>query len=346
MRKTLHLACLIILVSAWILPAPALGADLSPSAAPETGMAAGILVDTSTGKVLWSKNPTSARSPASLTKVLTALTVLEYSALDGYTTISRAARTVDGGRMYAEEGWRFTMRDLLWGLLLQSGNDAAIALAENASPDGSVEGFMAMANALASRLGADSSNFVNPHGLDAQGQVSTARDLAVITQAALENPHFAEMVSTKTHNVPWGDGKPHTFINHNKLLWRYEGTIGVKTGFTNQSGPSLISAVQREGSTLIAVVLGSGDHYGESTALYDWAFANLDELRAGSQDELRPNSPSDTIALQTSSSVDHAGIPGTPIHERIPVVLLTAILGATLVTGALVRRVGLYHQNP
>lgn len=247
--------------------------------------------------------------------------------------------------MYAEEGWRFTMRDLLWGLLLQSGNDAAIALAENASPDGSVEGFMAMANALASRLGADSSNFVNPHGLDAQGQVSTARDLALITQAALENPRFVKMVSTKTHNVAWGDGKPHTFINHNKLLWRYEGTIGVKTGFTNQSGPSLISAVRRDGSTLIAVVLGSGDHYGESIALYDWAFANLDELRASSQDELRPNPSSDTIALQTSSSVDHAGISGDRIDESIPVVLLTAVLGATLVTGALLRRVGFYHRN-
>lgn len=309
-------------------------------------MAAGILVDASTGKVLWSKNDTDLRAPASLTKVLTALTVLEYSALDGYTTISHAARNVGGGRTYAEEGWGFTMRDLLWGLLLQSGNDAAIALAENASPDGSVEGFMTMANALASRLGAHNSHFVNPHGLDADGQVSTARDLAIITQAALEDPRFVEMVSTKTHNVPWGDGKPHMYINHNKLLWRYEGAIGVKTGFTNQAGPSLISAVQRDGSTLIAVVLGSGNHYGDSTALYDWAFGNLDALRGSSQDTISPNL-SDEVALQTSSAVDQAGIAGSgPWGDKVPVVLLTAVLSATLVTGSLVRRVRFYHQRP
>lgn len=307
-------------------------------------MASGILVDTSTGKVLWSKNPTEVRAPASLTKVLTALTVLEYSALDGYTTISRAARTVDGGRTYAEQGWRFTMRDLLWGLLLQSGNDAAIALAENASPDGSVEGFMDVANALASRLGAEDSHFVNPHGLDAPGHVSTARDLAIITQAALEDPRFVEMVSSKTQTVPWGDGKPHLFINHNKLLWRYEGTIGVKTGFTNQSGPSLISAVQRNGTTLMAVVLGSGNHYGDSTALYDWAFANLDALRSASQDQINPNLARD-IALQTSATVDRAGISGGPVENEIPLVLLTAVLSAMLVTGALVSRIGSYHRN-
>ncbi|MEX2588296.1 MAG: D-alanyl-D-alanine carboxypeptidase family protein [Actinomycetota bacterium] len=345
MRKTLRLALLTALTLPWLASATALAGTHSTPAPPRTAMSAGILVDVSTGKVLWSKNSTQVRSPASLTKVLTALTVLEYSALDGYTTISKAARAVDGGRTYAEEGWRFTMRDLLWGLLLQSGNDAAIALAENASPDGSVEGFMSMANALAARLGAGDSNFVNPHGLDAPGQVSTARDLAIITTAALEDPRFVEMVSSKTHIVPWGDRDSHMFINHNKLLWRYEGTIGVKTGFTNQAGPSLISAVQRDGSTLMAVVLGSGDHYGDSTALYDWGFANLHELRAASQDRISPNPSGDDVALQTSSSLDQAGLSNSPIDQRIPVPLLAAVISAALVTAALLRRVGYYQRN-
>lgn len=340
MSKTVRLACTLVLLTVWLLPTPALAA----SPAPPTGMASGILVDLGTGKVLWAKNDTEQRAPASLTKVLTALTVLENSALDGYTTISNAARTVDGARMYAEEGWRFTMRDLLWGLLLQSGNDAAIALAENASPDGTVEGFMTLANSLAARLGATDSNFVNPHGLDAPGHHSTARDLAVITRAALRDPRFVEMVSSKTHTVPWGDGRPHLFINHNKLLWNYDGAIGVKTGFTNEAGPSLISAAQRHGSTLMAVVLGSGNHYGDSIALYDWAFGHLQALRAGSQDVLTEGLTGEEVALQTSTALEQSGV-GGGLGGKLPAVLVAAVVCAALVTGMLIRRVSFYYQS-
>lgn len=350
MRSTFRLACLAALLSVWLVPVPALGATQPVPAAPETLMSSGVLVDLSTGKVLWSKDPTARRAPASLTKVLTALTVLEYSSLDGFTTISRGARTVDGARMYAEEGWRFTMRDLLWGLLLQSGNDAAIALAENASRDGTVEGFMAMANALAERLGARDSNFVNPHGLDEDGHVTTARDLGIITQAAMQDPRFVEMVSSKTHVVPWGDGQPHLFINHNKLLWRDDTAIGVKTGFTTQAGPSLISAAQRDGSTLIAVVLGSGNHYGDSTRLFDWAFAHLDGLRASTQEVISPDLSGEDVALQTSSGLEQSGVgvatATNPVAGAdIPVALMAAVTMAALVTGALIRRVSFYYQS-
>lgn len=284
----MRLASAILFAIVCLAPAGAL-AQSSAVEPPPTTMASGILIDLQTKKVLWAKDSESARAPASLTKILTALTVLDTANLEDTAVISRAARYAEGGRMYAEEGWTFTIQDLLWGLLLQSGNDAAITLAEKISPDGTVPGFMKLANAKAVELGATGSNFMNPHGLDEPGQRTTARDLGIITTAAMQNPIFAQMVATKTRNVPWGDGKQHTFINHNKMLWRTPGAIGVKTGFTNEAGNCLVSAVQRNGSTLIAVVMGTPQHYADSNALYDWGFANLEALKAQStSDVIKP----------------------------------------------------------
>lgn len=247
---------------------------------PAVGMASGILVDATTGKILWANQDEAVRAPASLTKILTALVVLKHANLDDTAQITEEARNAPGSRTYAEAGWTFTIGDLLWGLMLQSGNDAAIALAQKVSPDGTIPGFMLLANQMAKDLGATNSTFMNPHGYDEAGHQTTARDLALITMAAMKDPRFAEMVATRTHDVPWGDGQPHTFINHNKLLSRYRGTVGVKTGFTTAAGHSLVSAVDRDGTRLIAVVMGSPDHYGESIALYDWGFGNLAALRA------------------------------------------------------------------
>lgn len=270
--------------------------SLSPAGvagAPQVAMTSGILVDMNTRAVLWAKNDELVRPPASLTKILTALVVLDrVKNLDETAPITPDAREAPGGRTYAEAGWTFTIRDLLWGLLLQSGNDSAIALAHKVSPNGTVAGFMDLANKKAKQLGATHTSFVNPHGYDAPGHVTTARDLAIITIAAMQNPVFAEMVASKTHQVTWGDGQPHLFINHNKLLARYPGAIGVKTGFTNGAGHGLVSAVKRGDDTLIVVAMDSPDHYGESIALYDWGFAHLAELRAAPVARLtQPSSP-------------------------------------------------------
>ena len=304
---------------------------------PPVTMQAGLLMEMESGNVLWTSNENSQRSPASLTKVLTGLVALENGALDDTAVISRAARSVAGQRMFAEEGWTMTVGDMLWGLLLQSGNDAAVALAEKVSPDGTERGFMAMANNRAKELGATDSNFVNPHGMDQPGHHTTARDLALITSAALRNPVFAQMVSSKTHVVPWGDGGKHLFINHNKLLWRYPGAMGVKTGFTRGAGSCLISAVHRDGHTLIAVVMGSANHYGDSTALYDWGFANLAALKASSPYSIRPNFGGESADLTLES--DNAAIPA----PRVPVEVLVPAIGILcLVTVAMVRRCSLY----
>jgi D-alanyl-D-alanine carboxypeptidase (penicillin-binding protein 5/6) len=322
---------------------------LAPSAAfaqaavppePGTTMPSGILVDLHTKKVLWAKDDRAQRAPASLTKILTALTVLDNARLEDTAVISNAARNAPGGRMFAEEGWTFTIQDLLWGLMLQSGNDAAITLAEKVSPDGTIAGFMKLANAKAASLGATHSSFQNPHGLDQPGHVTTARDLAIITAAAMDNAVFVQIVSSKTHIVPWGDGQPHMFINHNKMLWRAPGAIGVKTGFTEGAGNCLVSAMTRDGNTLVAVVLGTPAHYAESTALFYWGFANLEELRANSTSDIRKPVGSEGLAGEaTGLDVTQSTTPG------IGWLLLPALVMVAAVTLGIAFRQRLIFQR-
>jgi D-alanyl-D-alanine carboxypeptidase (penicillin-binding protein 5/6) len=271
--------------------------------APAVGSASGVVVDLDSGKVLWAKDDQSQRAPASLTKILTAYVVLKnVKDLDETAVITPDARAALGSRIYAEEGWTFTVRDLLWGLLLQSGNDAAIALAHKESPDGTVQGFMDLANKTAAQLGAMQTHFVNPHGYDEAGHVTTARDLALITMAAMKIPTFAQIVGSKTHDIAWGDGGRHTFFNHNKLLWRYPGTVGVKTGFTDAAGHGLVSAVHKDSGTLITVLMDSPDHYAESIALYDWGFQNIDVLRAAPLAVIHPGDVPGMSASRTTAS--------------------------------------------
>lgn len=286
---------LLVLTGALLAPvsvrAPASAQTAVAPPAPAINSAAGILLDAETGKILWSKEDQLMRAPASLTKIMTALVVLEKGSLDRLVAISPEARYAPGARTYAEEGWTFTVRDLLWGLLLQSGNDAAIALAQATSADGTIEGFAKMMNDRAASIGASQTQFMNPHGYDQDGHYTTARDMALIAQTAMKNVLFAEMVAAKTREVPWGDGGRHLFINHNKLLNRYPGTVGIKTGFTDLAGHSLASAVRRDGTLLIAVLLGSPAHYDESIALYDWGFGNLAALRTQPVGLVRPKRP-------------------------------------------------------
>ncbi|HVL52322.1 MAG TPA: D-alanyl-D-alanine carboxypeptidase family protein [Actinomycetota bacterium] len=338
-NKPSRVVALALLFLLCLSPA-ALAAEPPPPPPPGVTMQAGLLMEMESGNVLWARDEKIARPPASLTKILTGLVALEQGNLEQTAVISKAARGVAGQRMFAEEGWTMPVGDVLWGLLLQSGNDAAIVLAETLSPDGTPAGFMQMANARARELGATDTNFMNPHGLDEPGHHTTARDLALITSAALQNPAFAHMVSSKTHVVPWGDGQNHLFINHNKLLWRYPGAMGVKTGFTRGAGPSLISAVHRDGRTLIAVVMGSADHYGESTALYDWGFANLPSLKAHSTYSIRPNLTPAGTELEMDEGAP-AGL-GTGVRVEVLVPALSLVLGVCL---AMVRRYSLYFSR-
>lgn len=327
-------------------PAPAIRAAEAAPPPPPPGltMQAGVVLDMDSGNVLWSRDEATVRAPASLTKVITALVAIENSDLNRQGVISAAARNVPGQRMFAEEGWTMTVGDMLWGLLLQSGNDAAIALAETVSPDGTVAGFMQMVNKRAAQLGATNSHFTNPHGLDEPGHQTTARDLALITSAAMKNPTFAQMVGSKTHIIPWGDGTNHMFINHNKLLWRYPGTAGVKTGFTDDAGNCLISAVTRDGHTLISVVLGTGNHYAESMTMYDWAFGNLASLQAHSTHSIRPDltTEQEQLLIDNAAGREEASIATAGVDLKI---LFPALGLVCLFALAMVRRYSLYFSR-
>lgn len=327
-------------------PAPALQApQISP--APSVGMAAGMLIDNA-GGVLWARNAEVSRPPASLTKILTALVVLERANLEDRVRISREARNVSGARMYLEEGSELSVRDLLWGLLLASGNDAAVALAQKVSPDGSVRDFARLMNEKAASLGARSSTFTNPHGLDEPGHLASAKDMALITQAAMRNPTFATMVAAPEHAITWSDGSSRNLVNHNKLLSRYPGAVGVKTGYTSGAGSSLASAVSREGRTLIAITMGSPNrrHYEESMALYTWGFANLSALLAAPTERLEGlRAPVEiagrdlTVAASKGSTLGNNGLaivqiaPGAE-PKSVPKRLLPPALAIWVASGA------------
>ncbi len=265
LKKLLY--CLLTLIM--LLPAALQGRAF---AAPDNSAGAAILIHGDTGQVLYEKNAGERMLVASTTKIMTALVVVENCDPDEIVTILPEHAAVEGSSMYLKAGGEYTVSDLLYGLMLASGNDAASALAYHCG--GSDEGFAQMMNEKAQALGLLNTSFKNPHGLDAQGHYSSAADLAVITAKALENELFAEIVSTKTHTI--GE---QTYMNHNKLLWRYEGAIGVKTGYTMAAGRSLVSGAERNGLRLICVTLSDPDDWSDHTALYDWAFENFEYAR-------------------------------------------------------------------
>ena len=222
-------------------------------------------MDADTGSVLFEQNADERALIASTTKIMTALTVLELCDPDETVTIPAEATGIEGTSIYLTAGEELTVRELLYGLLLNSGNDAAVALALHAG--GSVSAFVAEMNERAEALGLTQTHFENPNGLDGERHYSTARDMANLTAKALKNPIFSEIVATKTYTV----GK-RCFQNHNRLLWTLNGAIGVKTGYTLAAGRTLVSAAQRDGRTLIAVTLRDRDDWNDHAALYEYGF--------------------------------------------------------------------------
>ena len=217
--------------------------------------------------MLFEENADERMLIASTTKMLTALVVLENSELDEYVEIKSEYCAIEGSSMYLMPGTSCTVGDLLHGLMLASGNDAAAALACHVG--GSIEGFADMMNERAGELRLENSHFVNPHGLDAPEHYSTARDLAIIASEAMKNERFEAIVSTRSITM-----NGLTFINHNKLLWNYEGALGIKTGYTMAAGRSLVSCAERDGLRLICVTLSDPDDWSDHAALFDWGFEN------------------------------------------------------------------------
>lgn len=225
-----------------------------------------ILLDAMTGRVLYEKNPDRQALIASTTKIMTALVVCEQCNVLDRMRIPKEAVGIEGSSMYLKEGEILTIQDLLYGLMLHSGNDAAVALAIYCG--GTVEGFAQLMNDKAHRLGLRNTHFVNPNGLDSPGHYSTARDMAVLAAYAMKNPIFSQTVSTKT--VKAGN---RVLRNHNKLLWRLEGADGVKTGYTKAAGRILVSSATRQGRRLVAVTMNDGNDWLDHIDLMEMGFS-------------------------------------------------------------------------
>ncbi len=225
-----------------------------------------VVADAATGRILYEKNADQQSLIASTTKIMTALVVCEQCNVLDRVRIPKEAVGVEGSSMYLKEGEVLTVQELLYGLMLASGNDAAVALAIYCG--GTVEGFAGLMNDKARLLGLDGTHFVNPNGLDAPDHYSTARDLAVLAAYAMDNPIFAQTVSTKTVTV--GERYLH---NHNKLLWRVEGADGVKTGYTKAAGRILVSSATREGRRVIVVTINAPNDWQDHANLLEEAFS-------------------------------------------------------------------------
>ncbi len=236
---------------------------------------AAILVEKNSARVLYEKNADKRLPMASTTKIITAITVLEKEDVDRKKVIevSENAANTEGSSMYLEKGEKLTIEELLYGLMLQSGNDAAVALSEAVS--GSKEEFVKLMNEKVKEIGAKNTNLTNPNGLPDDEHYSTARDMARITSYAMSNKEFCEIVKTKSYKIE-GEGKayPRTLTNHNKLLNMYEGCVGVKTGFTKVAGRCLVSSSVRENMNLICVTLNAPDDWNDHINLYDYGFSN------------------------------------------------------------------------
>ena len=225
-----------------------------------------LVLDAVTGRMLFEKDADQQALIASTTKIMTALIVCERCNVLDRMRIPKEAVGIEGSSMYLKEGEVLTLQELLYGLMLSSGNDAAVALATYCG--GTVEGFCQLMNDKAHVLGLKNTHFENPNGLDSPGHYSTAKDLAVLAAYAMENPVFYKTVSTK--NVKIGE---RYLQNHNKLLWQVEGADGVKTGFTKAAGRILVSSATRDGRRLICVTLNDGNDWQDHATLLEDGFS-------------------------------------------------------------------------
>ncbi len=230
-----------------------------------------IVIDAYSKRILYQNNIYEKKYMASTTKILTAITVIENANLDTLITVGKDTIGIEGSSIYLVEGEKLTVKDLLYGLMLRSGNDCAETLAKHVS--GSNKAFSLLMNETAKKIGAVNSNFVNPHGLHDDNHYTTAYDLALISAYAIKNPDFLEIVSTKTVKIPYNNDQKRVLINKNKMLSQYEGATGIKTGFTKKAGRCLVSSANKKGLELISVVLNCPPMFERSKELLDNSFS-------------------------------------------------------------------------
>ncbi len=267
-----------------------------------------VLINGTTGEVLWSKNSEQKLPMASTTKIMTALLLCESGSLERRLVTTKEMVTVEGSSMGLLAGDTVSYRDLLYGMMLASGNDAANTTAIAVS--GSVSDFVELMNKKASQIGLKNTSFKTPSGLDADGHYSTAEDMARLARYAMQNTEFRTAASSQYAKLCYGNPPyDRTLKNHNKLLFQYDGAIGVKTGFTKKSGRCLVSSAQRGDKNLIAVTLSAPDDWADHTAMLDYGFSCLVEKAAkdvqipplsvvgGTRELIDVSTPNQTFAL-------------------------------------------------
>ncbi len=244
LKKWIFIFCMLFTVNCW-------GSENEP----EVNALSAVLIDADTGRVLWGKNENEPMAMASTTKIMTAIVTLENADISEKVTVSKNATLAPPVKMYLKEGEELTLEQLLYALLMQSSNDAAVAIAEKVG--GSVENFCAMMNEKAKELGCRDTEFVTPNGLDKGNHHSTAYDMAIIGAYAIKNDEFIRISNTR--NISFTTNmKSYSIVNKNQLLDSYEGAIGIKTGFTGKAGHCFVGAAKRGDVTLVSVVLASG----------------------------------------------------------------------------------------
>lgn len=307
-----------LLFGAVVPPAPVPTERVAP-AEPEVTAISWVLLDVASGEILDGENQDRSLPMASVTKMMTALVVRDRLDLEDRVRISPTAADTGEAEIGLVPGERWSVEDLLFAMLVRSGNDAAVALAEAAG--GSVADFAELMNAKAESLGLTGSSFVNPHGLDADDHFATASDLARIGAAVLTDPVLAEMVRTRVvvfKDAP--DGSARIAVNTNLLLGVYPGIIGIKTGFTGDAGKVLVAAVDTPQGLIVSAVMGSGDHFSDSRELLEYGRqlgSYLEFIASGSNGTLPTGRDQTTQLADTAIGEDIA----SALRTMLPVVL-------------------------
>lgn len=310
MRQTVALIALLLLF-------PFLHAEASESFS--VAAKGAVLIDADSGRVLFAQNENKQLPMASTTKVMTTLLALENASLDEKVTAGKNASGVTGTSLYLSEGETLSMEHMLYGLMLRSGNDAAVAVAEHIA--GSVAAFADMMNARAAELDADA-HFVNPHGLDAEGHQISALGLARVMREAMKNPVFREITATQRKVIPWvGNEYSRVLENKNKLLKTYEGANGGKTGYTGKAGRCLVFSAERNGLSLIGAVLNCPTWFDTATAMLDYGFENF---RA--EDALEEGESVDAVPVLGGTDESVRVVAETPLRAAVPVGGLSQIV--------------------
>lgn len=290
-RKYLSGALVVFLF--FLLCTPNVASVKAASAAPGISAEAAALIDVASGRILYSKNGSKKMRIASLTKTMTAIVAIENGRLEDIVSVPKEAVGVEGSSIYLKNGEKLTLEELLYGLMLRSGNDAAVTVAHHIG--GSVPGFVYLMNEKAAMIGMSHTNFTNPHGLDDSNMhYSTAEDMAKLSAYALKNPVFRQIVSTKVKNISWeGEEYDRRLQNKNKLLHLYQGADGVKTGYTKLAKRCLASSATRDGRQLATITLNAPDDWNDSMALMDWGFQQFSNVTVVEKGEIVETALSD-----------------------------------------------------